>query len=364
MSFARTHIKGLVFSDSRMAYRGLTLFTPVHGKGVWLIDMMGKQVNQWQMEYEPGCYGELLPSGNLLYGGKVDDGPFSDMEGAGGILQELDWNGNILWEYQSPFLHHSFHRMKNGNTLVLKWIELPKKIAEKVRGGEAGSEREGVMWEDMIQEIRPSGKVVWEWIAHDHIEPDAFPRCPLCPRDTWLHTNACIELPDGNILVSFAKINTVAIIDKQSGDIRWHWGSPGELAHQHSPTMLENGNILVYDNGYHSRGLALSYSRVVEVDPWKNEMVWSYEGPEGGELKMLFYSSMYSSCQRLPNGNTLICEGTTGRIFEITMNHALVWEYVNYLPSCEPSPIHSRSYPVYSAYRYGINYPGLAGLKW
>jgi hypothetical protein len=128
--------------------------------------------------------------------------------------------------------------------------------------------------------------------------------------------------------------------------------------------MLENGNVLVYDNGFHPQGLALNFSRVVEVDWKKNEMVWSYEGPEGGALKMLLYSPMHSNCQRLPNGNTLVCEGMTGRIFEVTVRHSLVWEYVNSFPGPEHprTPGESRSYPVYGAYRYGHDYPGLSGI--
>jgi len=362
MSYARTCIKGLVFCDSRRAYNGFTLFTPVEGKSVFLIDMHGKEVKQWKMEYEAGCYGELLANGHILYGGKIHDGPLNDIEGSGGVLQEIDWDGDIIWEYRDPYMHHSFYRRRNGNTLVLKWVELPKNIARKVKGGDPGSEREGVMWGDMVQEINPNGKVVWEWIAHNHIKTTEFRRCPLCPRDTWLHCNSCVELPNGNILLSFAKINTIAIIYKYSGKIVWSWGNDGELAHQHAPVFLENGNILIYDNGFHPRGLGLNYSRVIELDPRSNKMVWSYEGPESGALKMLFYSSMYSNARRLPNGNTLICEGMTGRIFEITMAQELVWEFVNGFPSKGISPPHSRSYPVYSAYRYGVDYPGLKNI--
>jgi hypothetical protein len=197
------------------------------------------------------------------------------------------------------------------------------------------------------------------------MKPEEFHRCPLCPLDTWMHGNSCVGLPNGNIMVSFAKINTVAIIDKKSGDILWHWGTGGELAHQHSPHLLDNGNILIYDNGFHPQGLALNFSRVVEVNWKKSEMVWSYEGPEGGTLKMLFFSSMYSNCQRLPNGNTLICEGMTGRIFEVTPYQTLVWEYVNAFPGPEKvvSPAESRSYPVYGAYRYGHDYPGFSSFN-
>jgi hypothetical protein len=41
------------------------------------------------------------------------------------------------------------------------------------------------------------------------------------------------------------------------------------------------------------------------------------------------YSSFISSARRLPNGNTLIDEGMTGRIFQVTPKGEIVWEYVN-----------------------------------
>jgi hypothetical protein len=42
-----------------------------------------------------------------------------------------------------------------------------------------------------------------------------------------------------------------------------------------------------------------------------------------------FFSQFISSAQRQPNGNTLICEGANGRIFEVTPGGEIVWEYVN-----------------------------------
>ena len=357
MSYARTSLKGVMFYDSRRADSGLTLFAPMEGKGAWLLDMMGRLVNHWKIPYQPGCDAKLLPNGNLLYAGKVADGPLADLEGAGGILLEVDWDGNVVWEYKDSYLHHTFDRMKNGNTLVLQWVEVPGEIAAKVKGGDPGTERDGVMWGDAIQEITPDGKVVWEWIAHEHLDPEVTLRCPVCPRDTWIHANAVSELPDGNILASFMKINTIAIIDKKTGAIKWQWGS-GELAHQHCPIMLDNGNVLVFNNGMHPNGFAFSFSRVLEVNPKTNEVVWVYGG---GEVMTQFYSSTLGSCQRLSNGNTLICEGTTGRIFEVNSSSELVWEFANNLPSYEPYPAQTKSHMVCSAYRYGMDYSGLKG---
>ena len=355
MSVAFTSIKGVTFYNSRWAYTGLNLLTPVDGEGVWLIDMLGEFVHHWHLGYKPGCYGELLPNGHLLYEGKVEDGPLTALDGAGGILLELDWDGNLVWKYQDPYLHHAFYRMKNGNTLVLKWVEVPTDLATKVKGGHPEAPEKGTMWGDAIQEITPNGKVVWEWVGYKHLDPEVDVICPLCFRDTWTHANAVVELPDGNILTSFMKTNTLAIIDKQTGTIKQRLGS-GEFTHQHSPTVLDNGNILVFDNGYHELCCPNVMSRVLEINPSSGKIVWSFGG---GDEKQLFYSSTMSSCQRLPNENTFICEGTWGRLFEVNPSGELVWEYVNNLPSYDTSPIKSKSCPVYSAYRYGMDYSGL-----
>lgn len=357
MSVAFTSIKGITFYDTSRVYSGLTLLIPVSGTGIWLIDMLGEFVHYWDIGHKPSYYGELLPNGNVLAGGKVDNGPLADLEGAGGILLELDWKGNVVWQYQDPYLHHGFYRMKNGNTLVLKWVEVPEEIAREVQGGGIGTEREGIMWGDAIQEITGEGKIAWQWIGHEHLDPKIDTTCLICPRSTWTHANAVVELPDGDILTCFMKNGTIAIIDKKTGSIKWRWGTT-ELEHPHSPVAMDNGNILIFNNGLHGRNGVISRGRsqILEIDPNTRKIVWSFQSKEAD-----FYSSTMSSCQRLPNGNTFICEGTWGRLFEVTLTGDLVWEYVNNLPSYEPSPIKSKSCPVYCAYRYGMDYSGLRG---
>lgn len=324
------------------------------GKDVWLIDMQGRTINHWEMPCVPGCHGELLPNRNLLYAGKIDNGPLVDFEGAGGILIEMDWNGKIVWQYEDPYLHHTFYRMRNGNTMVLKWVKVPHEVAIKVKSGLPGTEREGVMWSDAFQEITSAGKVVWEWLAYEHLDPEVDIICPICSRAEWTHATSFDVLKNGDILVSFMRTNTVAIIDKKTGDIKWRWGQ-GEIGHQNDATVLDNGNILVFDNGRHAPGIGLGFSRIVEVNPITNNMVWQYrEDPP-----FYFYSSFLGSVQKLPNENFLICEGTTGRIFEITPRGELAWEFVS------PYRYHSSGewgYHnfVFSAYRYDFRYEGLA----
>ena len=99
----------------------------------------------------------------------------------------------------------------------------------------------------------------------------------------------------------------------------WYWG-PGILDAPHHPTVLDEGRVLVFDNGMH-RG----YSRLLEVDPRSNEIVWEYRAdpPES------FFTAVRGSSQRLPNGNTLVTEADHGRVFEITREGEIVWEFFN-----------------------------------
>ena len=104
----------------------------------------------------------------------------------------------------------------------------------------------------------------------------------------------------------------MGIVDRTSGRFKWKWG-PGELSHQHHPTFLDSGKVLIFDNGAH-RLRGPSYSQVIEVDPETNEISWCYKG----DPLVAFSSFATSGAERLPNGNTLVCEGVHGRIFEVT----------------------------------------------
>jgi hypothetical protein len=82
--------------------------------------------------------------------------------------------------------------------------------------------------------------------------------------------------------------------------------------------MLENGNILIFDNGVERES-----SRVIELNPISLEIEWEY-GTHAGEQ---FYSYSKGSAQRLPNGNTLICDSDNGRALEVTREGETVWEW-------------------------------------
>lgn len=345
----------ILYVSSR-AYSGYTLFAPISSNIVWLVDMRGRFVHRWETPYEPGMHGILLPNGHLLYAGKVDGGPFAEEFGigAGGVLVEYDWEGNEMWRHEDLSMHHDFFRLENGNTMVLRWVTVPEEKARKINGGIPGTEYGGsIMRTDSFQEVDRDGNVVWEWYAYDHLDPDRHIICPLCSRHEWTHMNSCFVLTDGDIMTTSFNLNRIFIIDRATGAIKWEWGE-GQLAHPHNPTLLDNGNILVFDNGSHRGPSPISFSRVLEISRETGEIVWEYTDP----CPSSFYSAIKSGAQRLPNGNTLICESTKGRFFEVTKDGEIVWEYIN--PFFNYGNVAGFGYNnmAFRAHRYCPDYPG------
>lgn len=363
MGIAKDSQFGVTHYDPSKACEGYTLFASLGDFYAWLIDMEGRIVHAWQLPYRPGQHAKLLPDGKLLYLGRSQDqkGPEEGLGGFGGKALISDWDSNVLWEYSNDYMHHDFSPTSKGNFLVLYWSCLmPKDIEAKIKGGPpshiAESTRVGApgkMWACGIQEITPEKKVVWEWRDYEHLDPEIEILGPLDWRSEWLHANAVEELPNEDILLTSRGISAIHIIDKKTGDVKWRFS--GDISHPHDASMLENGNILVFDNGMGRINSELCYSRVVEINPRTNKIVWEFKDNPPHE----FYSGIQGGCQRLPNGNTLIVESTRGRIFEVTPDCEIVWEFVNPSYGYDLGP--SWWNGVRKAFRYSPDYEGLKG---
>jgi Arylsulfotransferase (ASST) len=341
---------GLRALDIDRASAGLTMFASAGEGMIYLIDLHGTVVHTWKMPYPPGLYGYLTEKGTVFYNGQISNdsflgkGPFK-----GGAALEADWNGKVLWEVRQRDHHHDGRLLKNGNVLLLCARELPDDVAKKVRGGRTGTEVNGKIWADYLLELTKDGRTVWEWRSWEHLDPATDVITAIQDnRSEWTHGNGIIELPDGDLLVSFRNISTIVRIRRQTGEIVWKLGAP-PLAGQHAPTPLANGNILIFDNGPHRLDHTFPYSRVIEVNPAKNnEIVWNYQEANLHN----FYSPRISNAQRLPNGNTLINEGFFGRFFEVTSEGDVVWEYVNPYFSPATGPAKAQNNHVFRVYRY------------
>lgn len=353
MAEKREH--GVTFWKQSEAYGGYTLIPPAGTNDVWIVDMEGRFVHRWKMPCLVGEYANMLPNGHLFYQGMrpLEKSPLPDFGGVGGHLMEVDWDSRLVAKYDDPYHTHDAQRMDNGNFLIVRYEKVPQEIARQVRGGIPNTERNGEIWANTLYEVDPGdGSIKWEWKAHEHLDPREDAICPLEHRSEWTHCNTVKMLPDGNVLTCFRNINEIAIIDRSTGNITWKWGS-GEVYHPHDPSLLDNGNILLLDNGAHRCTDGPSYSRVIEINPTSGRIEWEYKAKPAHR----FYTGVAGGCQRLPNGNTFITESCHGRMFEITAGGDLVWEYVNPFYALFQDQLQNF---VYRAFRYGFDYAGFS----
>ena len=339
----------------------------------YAIDTKGNVAKKWASP-EPNTelgYTRPLANGNLL--ARVQ--PARSLSGAAGANAEVTGaesviefaqDGRVVWKYSDSVrsLHHDQERMSDGNTLLVcsKDLDIPKISRELLK-------------DDCLIEVNPAGKIVWEWQTSDHFDEFEFPqdvkdRIMVGYRDPqglrpqvgalpptkgfdWAHMNAASPIPDsaghtdprfkpGNIIASYRHLNTIVVVDKDTKKIVWK--SVNVTIGQHSTHMLPagvpgTGHILVFDNGNNSVNYnprkkdGRPNSRVVEINPLDNSIAWQYTAEMSNRPIWSFFSHYISSAQRLPNGNTLICEGSNGRFFEVTPSGEIVWEYINPFPN-------------------------------
>ena len=126
----------------------------------------------------------------------------------------------------------------------------------------------------------------------------------------------------GQLLISFRELGAIGVVDADTEELVW--AVKGYWVLQHDPRILDNGNLLLFDNGG-NYAVPAGRSRVVEFDPASMRIVWQYAGTPESPLA----SDIRSYVQRLGNGNTLITESNGGRILEVDGNGDIVWEFVN-----------------------------------
>ena len=174
-----TQTTGL-FLNNPGSQPGYVLFSPNTTTTTYLMDKGGNIVNTWNSAYQPGLLSYLLPNGNLLR----DDSPHGqggngsiNAAGAGGLLDEYDWNGNLIWSYayDSPtyLAHHDFEVMPNGDILIVAW-ELKSQADALPAGRNPSLPGPGYLYPDSIVEIQPdiahgTGTIVWQWHIWDHL---------------------------------------------------------------------------------------------------------------------------------------------------------------------------------------------------
>ena len=239
-----------------------------------------------------------------------------------------------------------------------------------------------------LVEVDQEGNVLWDWLITDHwyelgfsdiaravyyhnpimhaagyTKETYFNNCAYLGPNKWYDSGDERFHPE-NIIVDIRSWNVSFIISKKTKEIVWRLGPDyvsdpklkaiGAIIGQHHVHMIPRGlpgegNILLFDNGSQAgfgNGTQVSpngiyterrgYSRVLELNPVTMDVVWKYGEDSAYENEYFsinvdqhFYSGYCSGAQRLPNGNTLICECIGGRVFEVTPDKRIVWEFVD-----------------------------------
>ncbi|RVU19881.1 aryl sulfotransferase [Streptomyces antnestii] len=363
----RRHATGLIAHDPDHAFRGYTLFAPLTGSGeVYLVGMDGRTAHEWKLPYRPGRHARLLPDGVLAYNGVLpgEDALFPMWHKyRGGVMLKAAPDGTVLSEHRDPLQHHDAHHLDDGRILYTGLEPLRGADAAGVAGGVPGSEAaDGVVWADTIQEVDADGTVLWSWRASEHLDRQEYALHPAYAREHWPLINSVTPLADGNILASLRSVSAVVVISRATGEILWR-SEPGTVSQQHAPTELESGSFLVFDNGVFRPHCDVPYSRVVEIEPSSGKVVWEYHDP----AREFFFAPFMGSAQRLSNGNTLVTDSPSGRLFEVTRDGYLCWEYVvPYFAGYRESEVRglfpSEPNAVFRSYRYAASeLPWLSG---
>lgn len=159
------------------SFNGYTLLIPSSSDQTYLIDNCGNLINQWTSEFRPALMAHLTPWGTMIRSGRIPSN--FQAGGAGGLIEEFDWDGNLIWQAElSSNLYHQHHDIKpmpNGNILVLAW-EYNSPLEAGLLGREPGLISNDGIWTEMIYEIEPVGNsefiIRWEWHLKDHLVQD------------------------------------------------------------------------------------------------------------------------------------------------------------------------------------------------
>ncbi|MGM0556098.1 MAG: aryl-sulfate sulfotransferase [Myxococcota bacterium] len=224
----------------------------------------------------------------------------------------LDWEGQVVWQREIRMHHHIMPYQENQFIYLTFRSDCPMDIGAGVIH----------VW-DREQDEVVQEHTFCEWFVPDAYVPD------------WSHLNTIEVFPEdpNSLLVSSRNQNSLIKLDLAAEDSVWRLGVNGDFDmaeedlfwQQHAPEFQENGNLVIFDNGFRGER---EYSRLIEVayddSAMTAEVVWEY-APDPQ-----IFTPIWGDSDRQPNGNTI---GTFGRrqadkrsfIHEVDAETNLVW---------------------------------------
>ncbi|MBT4154088.1 MAG: T9SS type A sorting domain-containing protein [Candidatus Marinimicrobia bacterium] len=335
---------------------GITVFGAFFNYFSAAIDVTGREI--WNSGNENLVYYSTSEFGDV-FGCELVSGSENNLPG-----KEFTFEGETIWEEPNDeFLHHDLIKLPNGNYLGIvetsavgpipigDWTPLFQGL-----GFQADGVTMEFIWigDKLMEWDNETGDVVWEWSVFDHfsmMDYDQFggtwSQAYIDLHYDWTHVNAVIfDEIESAIYFSTRHLSRITKLDYPSGDIIWNLGHEmpsGQVtlgneigfSFQHSLQILNNGNIITFDNGNLApefRGTDDPQSRAIELAISQNnaDLVWSYELPDD------LFGFASGNAQKMENGNVMVTTvGGGGRSLEVNSNGNIVWE-ANYnlsLPS-------------------------------
>ncbi len=308
---------GVTLHKRNRVSSGYNLYTSEHAARIFLLDMQGVLLHMWELPITGFTESPKLRRVKLFDNGDI----LVLMKGLG--LIRIDRENRVLWRLLEP-AHHDFDVLDDGTIYLLtrETAIYPAYNAEKpirddfvVILDPDGTQRQKISLLHAMQNSSCCGDFL-----EIGMEGDVFHSNTLEVLDGRLqHKHPAFRR--GNVLTSWRALDAIGIIDVDREEVVWRLEDTFRM--QHQPTVLDSGNLLVFDNFDYRRGPEMS--RVVEIDPVSREIHWEFHSTES----FAFFSKSGGSNAQLENGNILISETRKGRVFEVSPDGEIVWIYSN-----------------------------------
>ena len=253
---------------------------------------------------------------------------------AGGTgLAEVSLTGDLMWrldldsvenEKDQQVIHHDILMDKENH---IHTLYRPKKVASINVNGRLETDTlggDGIMVVDSLGNILKTLSLWQTWdIGNDpYIAEYRYDR---------FHVNGLCFDSDGNYLISAPIEDQIWKLDSNSGKILWRLGRNGDFkmdstayfSFQHSPYIMDNGDLMLFDNGlYDERSGAKAFH--IDEQNKTAKLVLNAMLPKDK------YTSRMGNAFMLPNGNILQCSSKTGSIMVTNRIGKILWESLMY----------------------------------
>lgn len=284
---------------------------------VRLLDTNGEEVHRWPIHYE-NFDPDTSPQNVMLHGMEVfEDGSVVTTFDVGNAIARVDACGQTIWSLRGGY-HHTITRDGSGG--IWTW-EGENMVRLDENTGETTFSMN--LREDIIAAGNGEQRAIFDVRTRMPDDADGeltYLDDPFHPNDVEvLRADMAAAFPmfkTGDLMFSLREPNLVAVVDPQTGLLRW-W-QHGPWFKQHDPDFEPNGTITIFDNATDA-----GRSRILRIDPRDNAVTTEFIGTDAEP----FYSWRRGKHQTLPNGNMLLTEAEHGRILEVNAAGQVVWTH-------------------------------------